>query len=451
MLYLNEGYNNLRFDARNADEKRKVNIITDYTKYAAGSVLIEMGDTKVLCTASVEDGVPPFLRGSGKGWVTAEYSMLPSATAQRNKRDISKLKQAARSVEIQRLIGRSLRSVVDFEAMPEICITVDCDVIQADGGTRTASITGGYIAMVIAMKKLLAQGKIKYFPVENYLSAISVGLVDGEALLDLCYQEDSHADVDMNVIMDSKGGFAEIQGTGEGRTFNSNELTQLLALAKKGNDELMSLQKEILGDIDKLPHFESINKILIASNNQGKIKELGKLLEPLKIEVVCPKDIGLTLDVEENGVSFEENSMLKAKAFMQASGYACVADDSGLCVDALNGEPGIYSARYCDGTDADRTMYLLDKMKDEVNRKAHFTSAISFCAPDKRSFTVTGKCFGTITKQPQGENGFGYDPVFYIEEYDKTFGQLDESIKNQISHRANSMKEFYKRIKNYVK
>jgi len=443
----------MRPDNRKNDEKRPLKITAGYTKYAAGSVLIETGDTKVLCTASIDESVPPFLKGKNCGWVTAEYSMLPSATAQRNKRDISKLKQAARSVEIQRLIGRSLRSVVDMEALGERCITVDCDVLQADGGTRTASITGGFIAMALAMKKLYEEKKIKYFPIKRYLAAISVGIVDDEPMLDLCYTEDSSADVDMNVIMDSNGGFAEIQGTGEGRTFTADELTILLNLAKKGNDELISAEKEIIGNIEELPHFEKITKILIASGNKGKIREIRDLLAPLNIEVVSPKDIGLDIDVEETGTTFEENSMIKAEGYMKASGLAAVADDSGLCVDALDGGPGVYSARYCgdNATDADRVAYLLKNMIDASDRKAHFASAISFCAPDGRKFTVSGRCDGEITRSPQGNNGFGYDPVFFSPELGVTFGEADEEAKNSVSHRAKAMEKFIKTIKKYVK
>lgn len=442
----------MRNDRRTNEEKRPLKITEGYTKYAAGSILIETGDTKVLCTASVEESVPPFLKGKNQGWVTAEYSMLPSATSQRNKRDISKLKQAARSVEIQRLIGRSLRSVVDMEALGERSIVIDCDVLQADGGTRTASITGGFIAMALAMKKLYDEGKIKYFPIDRYLAAISVGIVDGEALCDLNYLEDSVAEVDMNVVMDSNGEFAEIQGTGEGRTYSMDDLDKLLTLAEKGNKELIEAQKRIIGDISSLRHYENINKVLIASGNAGKIHEMKRLLAPLNIDVVSPKDIGLDIEVEETGTTFEENSMIKAKAYMQASGLPAVADDSGLCVDALGGEPGIYSARYCgdNATDQERVSFLLKNMIDADNRHAHFVSAVSFSAPDGRGFTVTGRCDGVITHTPKGENGFGYDPVFYYPEKDMTFAQMSDEEKNQISHRSVAMGQFVKKIKKYV-
>ena len=236
-----------RNDGRKVDQLREINFIKDFTKYAEGSVLIECGNTKVICNATVEEKVPPFKKESGEGWVTAEYSMLPRATATRNSRDINKLKQNQRSVEIQRLIGRALRAAVDFKKLGERTITVDCDVIQADGGTRTASITGGFAALAIACKKLVEAGLVEENPIKTTVSAISVGIVDGIPMLDLCYEEDSRADVDMNVIMTGEGNFVEVQGTGENGTFSMDELTKLIALAKKGNEELKLKQLEVIG------------------------------------------------------------------------------------------------------------------------------------------------------------------------------------------------------------
>lgn len=235
-----------RIDGRQKDELREVKITKDFIKYPEGSVLIEMGETKVICNASVEDRVPPFKKDSGEGWVTAEYSMLPRATLDRNTRDISRLKKNNRSVEIQRLIGRALRSVVDYKALGERTITLDCDVIQADGGTRTASITGAFVALVLACKKLLNDGLIDKMPISSYVAAISVGIVDDEELLDLCYAEDSHAKVDMNVVITDKGEFIEVQGTGEESPFTREQLNKLLDLGEKGVEELIKLQKEVL-------------------------------------------------------------------------------------------------------------------------------------------------------------------------------------------------------------
>jgi len=236
-----------RNDGRKVDQLREINFIKDFTKYAEGSVLIECGNTKVICNATVEEKVPPFKKESGEGWVTAEYSMLPRATATRNSRDINKLKQNQRSVEIQRLIGRALRAAVDFKKLGERTITVDCDVIQADGGTRTASITGGFAALAIACKKLVEAGLIEESPIKTTVSAISVGIVDGVPMLDLCYEEDSRADVDMNIIMTGEGNFVEVQGTGENGTFSMDELTKLIELAKKGNEELKNMQLSVIG------------------------------------------------------------------------------------------------------------------------------------------------------------------------------------------------------------
>ena len=235
-----------RIDLRKNDELRKINITRDFTKYAEGSVLIECGNTKVICNASVEEKVPPFKKETGEGWVTAEYSMLPRATATRNSRDINKLKQNQRSVEIQRLIGRALRASIDFKLLGERTITIDCDVIQADGGTRTASITGGFAALAIACEKLVKDGIIEKSPIVTPVTAISVGIVDGEPLLDLCYEEDSRADVDMNIIMTGEGNFVEVQGTGENGTFNKGELLKLIDLAEKGNSELLKKIREVV-------------------------------------------------------------------------------------------------------------------------------------------------------------------------------------------------------------
>ncbi len=236
----------MRQDGRNNSQLRPVKITRNYIKHAEGSALIEVGDTKVICTASVEERIPPFKKESGEGWVTAEYAMLPRATGVRNARDISKLKLNGRSQEIQRLIGRSLRTIVNLKLLGERTITIDCDVIQADGGTRTASITGSYIALVDACQKLIDNGLISRMPVVGFVAATSVGVVNGEEILDLCYVEDSAAEVDMNVIMSDKGEFIEIQATGEKKSFSKKQLDVLLDLAQSGIEELIQLQKDVL-------------------------------------------------------------------------------------------------------------------------------------------------------------------------------------------------------------
>jgi ribonuclease PH len=225
---------------------RPVRITTDYLMTAEGSALIEVGHTRVLCAASVEETVPQFLRGSGRGWVTAEYSMLPRATATRTPREVSKGRQSGRTLEIQRLIGRSLRSVVDTTALGDRTVVVDCDVLQADGGTRTASITGAYVALVQALQKLVKYGTLKAVPVTHPVAATSVGIVRGEPFLDLCYEEDSSAEVDMNLVMTGSGRFVELQATAEKTPFDDGQLEQMVGLARHGIAELFEIQKAAL-------------------------------------------------------------------------------------------------------------------------------------------------------------------------------------------------------------
>ena len=238
----------LRQDGRRTDELRPVTMEPGFLKFAEGSCLITCGNTMVLCAASVEDRVPPHVK-EGCGWVTAEYNMLPRANRERSKRDIAKLKLSARSAEIQRLIGRSLRAAADMSLLGEHTINIDCDVIQGDGGTRTASVTGGFVAMALACKKLLAEGKIEKMPIKNYVAGISAGIVDDVPMLDLQYFEDSAAMVDLNCIMNDKMEIIELQGTGEGRAFTFREQETLVKLCSKGLKELMAQQRLIIGDL----------------------------------------------------------------------------------------------------------------------------------------------------------------------------------------------------------
>lgn len=240
----------MREDHRDYNQLRPIHIESEFIKHPEGSVLITIGDTKVICSASIENKVPPFLRGKGKGWLAAEYAMLPRATESRNIRESSKGKLSGRTVEIQRLIGRALRSVIDLNQIGERTIWVDCDVIQADGGTRTASITGAFVAVALACQYGCDQGLFKKMPVQDFLAATSVGIdKNDEVLLDLCYSEDAQAQVDMNVVMTGAGEFVEIQGTGEETTFSYNQLQSLLGLADQGIRDLMNKQKEVLGSI----------------------------------------------------------------------------------------------------------------------------------------------------------------------------------------------------------
>lgn len=236
----------MRPSGRQPDEKRQVTITRNYTKHAEGSVLVEFGHTKVICTASIEERVPGFLRGKGQGWVTAEYGMLPRSTGSRMGREASKGKQGGRTLEIQRLIGRSLRAAINMEALGERTITLDCDVIQADGGTRTASITGAYVALNDAINYLIKKQLIEKSPLIGMVASISVGIYSGTPILDLDYDEDSSAETDMNVIMNDAGAFIEVQGTAEGHAFRRDELDQMLNLAEKGISELFDVQSEAM-------------------------------------------------------------------------------------------------------------------------------------------------------------------------------------------------------------
>jgi ribonuclease PH len=240
-----------RQDGRAPDAVRPTTITPDFTIHAEGAVLIEVGRTKVICTASVEERVPPFLRGSGKGWVTAEYGMLPRATTTRMQREATAGKVGGRTQEIQRLIGRSLRAVIAMTELGERTIWVDCDVIQADGGTRTAAITGGFVALVLALERVREKGLLPRVPVTNYVAATSVGVIGGTPMLDLAYEEDSRADVDMNIVKTSDGRFIEVQGTAEAQPFNRAELDALLALADTGIATLIARQREVVGKILK--------------------------------------------------------------------------------------------------------------------------------------------------------------------------------------------------------
>jgi ribonuclease PH len=235
-----------RTDGRRADELRPVRITPGYLPYAEGSALIEMGQTRVICSASVDERVPPFLRNRGQGWITAEYAMLPRATFQRTQRETGRGGPSGRTHEIQRLIGRSLRAVVDMSIMGERTITLDCDVLQADGGTRTAAITGAYVAFALAVRRLMRAGKLSRNPVSNQVAAVSVGIVNKTPLLDLKYDEDSKAEVDMNIVCTGDNRFVEVQGTAEGAPFGREEMDQLLALASLGIEQLIRIQREVL-------------------------------------------------------------------------------------------------------------------------------------------------------------------------------------------------------------
>lgn len=435
----------IRIDGRKFDQIRDVKITRNFTKYAEGSVLIEMGETKVVCTASIEEKVPPFLRNTGTGWINAEYSMLPRSTQQRKIRDSSKGKIDGRSQEIQRLIGRAIRSVVDLNKLGERTIWIDCDVIQADGGTRTASITGAFVAVAEAIYKLYSNGLIKKMPIQNFVSAISVGIVNNECLLDICYEEDSNAQVDMNIIMTDRCEFVEVQGTGEERPFSRKDLNKLLELGEKGNKELIRIQRAALGEIaDEILGMEYGNDIVISTGNAHKLEEIGAILKDLDYNIHSLKDVNLDdLDIEENGKTFEHNALIKARTVAKLTNMITIADDSGLEVDAIGKKPGIYSARYAgeNATDEENREKLLKALKNTPisHRTGRFVCCIAVVFPDGKEFVVRGTCEGTIAFEEKGKNGFGYDSLFIVDKYNKTFAELPSTVKNAISHRARAL------------
>lgn len=441
----------MRHDGRAVQQLRPIKIETNVFKHPEGSVVISFGDTKVICSATLEDSVPPFLRGSGSGWVTAEYSMLPRATNTRNRRESAKGKLSGRTMEIQRLIGRSLRAVIDLEKLGERSIIVDCDVIQADGGTRTASITGGFVALRLAVNKLLASGELEEDPIKEHLAAISVGMLpDGTVVTDLDYLEDSSAAVDMNLVMTESGRFVEIQGTGEEATFNDDELNALILHGKAGIAELIAYQKEAL--------FEAVEiekkTIVIATRNPGKAKEFAALFAKEGYQIKTLLDYPDLPDVEETGTTFEENARLKAETIAQLLQQPVLADDSGLVVDALNGMPGIFSARFAgerksDAANNAKLLHELTNVPDE-QRTAHFHCTLVFAAPQKESLVVEADWDGRIARIPQGDNGFGYDPLFIVPGYDKTSAELTSEEKNKISHRGMAVKELERTWKEWL-
>jgi len=437
---------------RAPDELRMVRILPDYTEMAAGSVLICCGRTRVICTASVQEGVPSFLRGRGKGWLTAEYAMLPGSTPQRKQRD--GVKKDGRGVEIQRLIGRSLRAACDLTRLGERTVYIDCDVIQADGGTRTAAITGAFAALCIAVDRLIEQGTLVDSPIIRQVAAVSVGVIDDVCTLDLEYAQDSRAQVDMNIVMtrDGRGnlGFVEVQGTGEGRSYTRAELDRLLALGEKGCLELMDAQREALGDragvICKKP------RLVLASNNFGKLKELRQLLGD-RFEVRSMRELGVETDVEETGQTFEENALIKAKALMDICHCATLADDSGLCVDQLGGRPGVHSARYCGvhGDDEANNQLLLKELADKPTpHKAHYGAAVALCRPGREPVIVYGRCEGEIIGEYRGEGGFGYDPLFLSDDLGVTFAEAEPEAKNGVSHRARAIRKLIEALEGEI-
>lgn len=436
----------MRHDGRQVNDLRRIDIQTNVFKHPEGSVVISFGDTQVICSATIEESVPPFLRGSETGWVSAEYSMLPRATNTRNRRESSKGKLSGRTMEIQRLIGRSLRAVVDLEKLGEHSIIVDCDVIQADGGTRAASITGAFVALQLAINKLMQTGELSENPIKEHLAAISVGILEDDSYaVDLDYIEDSACQVDMNLVMTESGRFVEIQGTGEEATFDGDQLNHLLHYGKEAIESLIAYQKEALYVQNTANNAVADKTIMIATGNMGKAKEFEKMFAKAGYQIKTMKDFPELPEVQETGQTFEENARLKAETIANILQCPVLADDSGLTVDALGGMPGIYSARFAgeQKSDASNNAKLLHELTDvaDENRTAQFHCTLVFAAPQKESLVVDGIWNGRIARIPRGENGFGYDPLFIVDGLEKTSAELTPEEKNEISHRGQAMKK----------
>jgi len=374
-----------RADGRSDDQLRAIKFTRNWLNNAEGSVLVEFGNTRVLCVASFTPGVPRWLVGKGEGWVTSEYAMLPRATHTRSDRESVKGKLGGRTQEISRLVGRSLRGIVDMKALGENTIVIDCDVLQADGGTRTAAITGAYVALADAISWAQGKGHIAQGakPLSQSVAAVSVGIVNGKPTLDLCYEEDVSAETDMNIVCTGDGNFIEVQGTAEGAPFDRSLLNQLLDLGAAGCAQLT------------------------------------------------------------------ENAKLKAKSISIFTKLPCLADDSGLFIDALAGDPGIYSARWAgyEGVDAQERDRLniekvLTQLKDVPVQKrgAQFKAVVAFYKPSTDALAIEkeelGVMPGEIVLAPLGDGGFGYDPIFKPTGFDQTLAQLPPGVKDEVSHRG---------------
>lgn len=443
-----------RIDNRENNELRDIKIERNYIIHAEGSVLIEFGNTKVICTASVEDKVPPFLKGTGEGWISAEYGMLPRSTGVRKRRESSKGKVEGRTAEVQRLIGRCLRSVVNLKLLGERTIWIDCDVIQADGGTRCAAITGAFVAMVDAINTLDRKERFKKYPIESYVAAVSAGIIENQVFLDLCYEEDANALVDMNFIMTDKDEFIEVQGTGEKRPYTLNELNNMIDICNKSIRELINIQKRVLCEDGKRvgeSRVTRMNKVVLASNNNNKLIEIKQILKELNIEVISLKEAGIDIDVVEDGETFSENSYKKASEVKKLTEYAVIADDSGLEVYELDLKPGVYSARFSgeDATDEKNNKKLLEEMKEikDPKRGARFVTAITLLTPDNVEIKARGEVRGKISEKEIGENGFGYDCLFIPEGLNKTFGEMTMTEKNALSHRNRALQNLKNKLK----
>ncbi len=371
--------------------------------------------------------------------MTAEYGMLPRSTHTRSAREAARGKQSGRTQEIQRLIGRSLRAVIDLKALGPRTITIDCDVLQADGGTRTASITGGYVALAQACARLVAQRTIAALPLHGQVAAVSVGIVGGSPVLDLDYREDSQAETDMNVVMRSGGGFIELQGTAEGHAFPP---ARARCHARSGRRR----HRAVVFPADPDPRGPArVKKTVLASGNAGKLKELTAILAPLGLELIAQSALGIE-SPPETGTTFLENALIKARHAARVSGLPALADDSGIEVDALDGRPGVRSARFAGegASDADNLHKLLAELHDVPAefRQARYHCVIAFVRrhDDSQPIVAQGRWEGRIALEPRGNGGFGYDPIFLPADCPGTAAQLDPKVKNEVSHRAQALR-----------
>jgi ribonuclease PH len=382
-----------RPDGRANDALRPIKIEVGVSKFAEGSARISFGDTQVLCLATLQESVPRHLEGKGTGWVTAEYAMLPRSTPERSQRESIAGRPGGRTFEIQRLVGRALRTAMDLKALGPRSVIVDCEVIQGDGGTRTAAITGGYVALAHAVRKITPS------PLLGNVAAVSAGFVRGELMLDLAYAEDSIADADVNVVANSDGQLIEVQGTAEGRPFSKDDFDKVLELSLK--------YRELLAGLD--------------------------------LELITPSDLDTPIaEPEETGRTFAENASHKARTYAAASGLRTVADDSGLEVDALHGAPGLRSRRFFgeDASAAERNTRLLALLEGVEARGARFVCVTALASPDGRVELFDGEVRGEIAHAPRGEAGFGYDPLFVIAGDGRTMAELPSEEKHRISHRG---------------
>jgi ribonuclease PH/non-canonical purine NTP pyrophosphatase (RdgB/HAM1 family) len=431
-----------RSNSRAAGELRPVAIEPGFVRTATGSALISAGGTRVICTASAVEDVPRWMKGQGRGWVTAEYSMLPASTGERKQRDVARGRPDGRTVEIQRLIGRSIRGVVDFGALGERTIYLDCDVLEADGGTRCASITGAYVALHLALSRLVADGRLPSVPLTQSVAAVSCGIVRGVPLLDLDYAEDSTAEVDANVVMTGDGGLVEVQATAERTPLSRASLDELLALAAP--------RGPARGHGRARPRLRTAAvRLVVASRNEHKLRELGAMLRAHEL-VPLPPDVELP---PETGATFADNARTKALVAAGATGLPAIADDSGIEAAALDGRPGVRSARFAGehATDAENLAKLLRDVPEDGDRRVRYVCVLAFAQPGaadgdrpaaERLFE--GSCTGMLAAAPRGAGGFGYDPAFVPDDLpgERTMAELDPAEKDAISHRGRAARAF---------